>query len=497
MVIRAAILVAARSLAARLVVLALSFVAVPLILYGQFHSAENAKRAVLLRTLQSDGHLIAQGLRIGLDRARQPSIVETRSLLERLGPGGVKMRLLFRPSGGEDSGFYLIAAVPPLPADRLEDERRELIESGVVRTLPASCDGTTPLDLRYRSPSGGEEVLTSITPFTTPTGCWSVITSHSTSDAAGSLLGRPYWRAYEVQMAAAIYAGLALLSLTVFVALWRGLRLFGRQAQAIGSGLAPKTRFSSLNRIPELSGVADEFDRMVATLRGSADALRHAAEDNAHAFKTPIATIAQAIEPLRGAIPVESKARRSLQLIEASVARLDALVQAARCMDEANAALVNPPRQRIDLSRLVTTVLEGYQAMAIDRRISLIRQIGGKCVVWAGTELLETVIENILDNAISFSPVNGMVTVKLTKGHKNVVLLIEDEGPGAPMAVLESMFERYVSYRPTGETGAGDSHFGIGLWIVKRNVEAVGGTVRAENRGSGGLRMTVTLPAAE
>ncbi|MEO5375612.1 MAG: HAMP domain-containing histidine kinase [Alphaproteobacteria bacterium] len=495
-----------RSLAARFFLLVLAFAAVPLILYGEFHGAEKIRRAALLSTLQSDGHLIAQAMRIGLERVRQPSIVETRALLERIGPTGLnmKMRLLFRPAGGEaggkdggeEGGLFLIAASPPLSADGLERERRELAASGVIRTIPSSCDGTTPLDLRYRDPDGDEEVLTSITPFSTPAGCWAVITSHSTRDGPGSLLGRPYWRAYEVQMAAVIYAVLALLVLTLVGGLWRGLRRFGRQARAIGSGHTPKTRFACLNRIPELASVADEFDRMVATLRASADAFRHAAEDNAHAFKTPIATIAQAIEPLRGALPAGSGAERSLQLIEASVARLDALVQAARCMDEASAALVHPPRQRVDLSRLVSTILDTCESTALVRRVTFGRKIAEECVVWAGAELLETVVENILDNALSFSPEGGVVTVGVARGGRTIVLTIEDEGPGAPGEVLECMFQRYVSYRPTADRAAAESHFGIGLWIARRNVEAVGGSIHAGNRDGGGLRMTVSLPSA-
>jgi two-component system sensor histidine kinase ChvG len=82
---------------------------------------------------------------------------------------------------------------------------------------------------------------------------------------------------------------------------------------------------------------------------------------------------------------------------------------------------------------------------------------------------------------------------------------VDDEGPGVDPANLDRIFERYFSHREPGRGmpedeaaahQAGAAHFGIGLWIVRRNIEAFGGRVRAENRPTGGLRMTVALPLA-
>lgn len=491
---------AARSLAARLAVLLVAFAAVPAFLYGQFHAAEDAKRGVLLRTLQAEGHLIAQGLRIGLDRSESPSIMEARALLARLDPRGMKVRLLFRPAGSPDPGaVFLIGAAPQFASDNMDAERRELLAAGIVSRTPASCDGSAPLDVRYRSPNAGYEILTSMTPFNTAAGCWSVLTSHSLMEFTGSLLDRPYWQAREVRLAAAIYALLALLVVAMFSGLWRNLNRFGHMARAIRAGEAGPEAFARQNRIPELEGVADEFDHMVEGLRASAEAFRMAAEENAHAFKTPVATIAQAIEPLKAAIPEgQPRAVRALQVIDASVARLDTLIAAARQMDETNASLVNPPRQRVDLSGLAETMLASYEEMMAGRSLVFQRDIAPRCLVWAGPDLLETVIENLLDNAIGFSPPEGSIAVRIAADGRSVTMAIEDDGPGAPLSVLQTMFERYVSHRPAPAEGeVAESHFGIGLWIVKRNLAAVGGHIHAENRPRGGLRMTVTLKRAE
>lgn len=488
---------AARSLATRLALVAAAFAAVPVFLYGEFSAAERAKRDVLLSRLQVEGQLIANGLALGLARIATPSVVETRKVLEDLRPTGVNVRLLFRPSQPTEKGgpVFLVAASPPIGPDAIEQEREKLASAGVIRAVPESCEGGQALDLHFSSSTGAEEVLTSIVPFTIGSGCWAVVTSQAASEGAGSLLDRPYWKSPEVQLAAAVYALLAVLVLTVFGGLWFNLRRFGREARAVADGQAASKPFVKANRIPELDGVARELDQMVGNLRSTAEAFRFAAEENAHAFKTPIATIAQAVEPLRRAVGDGDGAGRSLQVIEASLERLDALVAASRRLDQVNADLVTPPRQAVDLSKLVAALLESYDEAAADRHIWIDRRVTAGCVVRAGTDMMETVIENVLDNALSFSPDGATVTVTVARGDGRVVLAIDDQGPGAPPEVLERMFERYVSHRPQSDP-SGAPHFGIGLWIVRRNVSSVGGTVEARNRAEGGLRVTVTLPAA-
>jgi two-component system, OmpR family, sensor histidine kinase ChvG len=117
--------------------------------------------------------------------------------------------------------------------------------------------------------------------------------------------------------------------------------------------------------------------------------------------------------------------------------------------------------------------------------------------VVGSADLIETAIENILDNAVSFTPPNGTIRVRTRRDGKMARVVIEDEGPGVAPDRLRRIFERYYSVRPaSAANGAknGAVNFGIGLWIVRRNIEAMGGHVYAENRREGGLRMVVELP---
>src|SRR3546814_554493 len=192
-----------RSLAIKLVVLAIVFVAAPLILYGAFRDADSEKNDMLHRSVREQGRLLAEGVRPFLESFDGRSIIALNTALNRLADGRLKVRLLFQPKKqpGKLEGFYLIAAAPEAPADQLERERQELLDLGVLDKLPASCEGDLPLALRSVTLAGQEEVLTSITPMNAASGCWVSVTSHLTSDIVGSALATPYWNRPEVRVA--------------------------------------------------------------------------------------------------------------------------------------------------------------------------------------------------------------------------------------------------------------------------------------------------------
>ncbi|WP_343054978.1 HAMP domain-containing sensor histidine kinase [Azospirillum oleiclasticum] len=495
------------SLASRLVLLTLVFLAVPILIYDQFRRADEVSQSLLLQSAQQQGELIARALEPELARADRASLPRIGQALNRFVDHRTGLKLLVRPraiSGGD--GFFYVGAAPAVTTYDLDYERHHLLEQGVLERLGERCAWNAPLALRVPRRSGDVEVLTSITPINTTFGCWALVTSHSTAGYLASSVGRPYWATASVQAAAFIYIGMAALVLAVLTGVWHSLRRFRDLAREIVNGDAGQSSFAAGNTVPELSGVAEDFDRLVETLRSSADTLRRAAEDNAHAFKTPIAVIRQSTEPLRRTLPPEdTRCRRALAMIEASIDKLDGLVSFARRMDETAADTLAPPRRRIDLSGLVERMTGSYAGLLADRSLRLDTRIAPGLVVRAGEEMLETVVENLVENAVSFSPDRGAVSVRLTRKDGFALLVVEDEGPGVDPGNLPRIFERYFSNREPGRglpadakaSGtAGATHFGIGLWIVRRHVEAVGGRIKAENRETGGFRMTVALPLA-
>lgn len=477
--------------------LAFIFVVVPLILYSQFKAADDEKQQLLLRSVGDQGRVMAQALAPLVAASEKPNLARLQQELARFADDVTNVKLLFKPAAAVDSGgFYYIASWPVVPASQLDIEGEKLRQQGILSQLATSCEGELPMALRYTTPQGGEEVVTSLTPIRAPSGCWAVVTSFAAGAIPGAHFGVPYWATAEVRISAVVYLAMALLTFTTFWSIRRGLRRFADRARAVSEGGAHGS-FGEQNDIPELAEVAQEFDRMVERLKKSAEDIRRAAEDNAHAFKTPIAVIRQSLEPLRRTIgPDNQRGLRALGLIESSLDKLDGLVASQRRLDEATADIINTKRMPVDLSRLVHQLLDAQAGVFARRRLSLKGHVTPGVIVMGDEEMIETVIENLIENAVSFSPEGESIGVRLETRGQSAELLVGDSGPGVPEADLERIFERYFSQRPARKDGDGGTHFGIGLWIARRNVEALGGTIRAENRRPNGLLMRVLLPLA-
>ena len=269
-------------------------------------------------------------------------------------------------------------------------------------------------------------------------------------------------------------------------------------------GAFGKPTFAAIVAVPELRPVAREFDRMVATLDAppppppppSASALREAAEDNAHAFKAPIAAITQAIEPLKDMAAADQRANHAVTAIHHALKRLGGLVQAVRRLDEAAAEVMTARLQPQNLGQLARQMAQAYDRVSAKSGVRVVVNADEPTLVSATAESLETVIENLLDNAVSFSPEGGTVTVTVRNRLRQVILSVEDQGPGVPVDQLGSIFRRNFSYRPKEPEDDGAHHSGIGLAVVRRTVELLGGEVGAENIKNQGFRVFLLLPSA-
>ncbi|WP_096701626.1 ATP-binding protein [Magnetospirillum sp. 15-1] len=488
-----------RSFAVKLVAAAFIFAIVPVLLYQQFNAAEHQRNALMLRLVQEQGRLAGEAVFPLLDQFSPRSADRLNQAVNRLADGGISIKVLFRPAANSGSrNFLLVASAPETGVEEGRAAMDRLAENGVLTQLTASCEGNEPLALRLPAGAGasqgGSELLTYLAPHATRGGCWVVLTAQPTGTLPEQTIGQPYWQHPEVQVAVSIYLLMAVLVLSIFTDVWRNLHRFRDVAQSLVRGEA--VSFAAENYIPELSEVAAEFDAMVTTLKRSEALLRQAAEENAHALKAPLAVISQSMEPLRRAVsPGDSRAQRSLDVIAQSIDRLDVLVSTARRIDETIAGLIDRPRRRVELSALLERLGRGYVRLAADRSIGLELRLAPGLVVTGDDDMVELVAENLLDNALDFSPSGSVVTMELRREAGEARFRVLDQGPGVPETEWERIFERHLSHRP-GTTEGGGDHYGLGLWIVRRNAEAMGGRAWAGQAPGGGLTITVSLPLA-
>jgi len=493
----------ASSLTVKLVLLVGIFIALPLLLYGQFEGADRTMRDLVSGGVQRQNWLIAQALKPKLDQPEALPSGLSEELDKYTGDNTV-LKLMLRPAGVQAAGrFYFVAAAPSVGTARINAELDSLEHQGILQELMPSCTWKTSAQVRSAVPGSAEEVLTSVIPVDSRWGCWVLVVSHSASEFFNTSIGQPYWQEPEIRYALFVYIGLALLVAFTAWSVWRNLHRFRRVANTLRAGRNPDSTFLAQNDIPELANVAAMFDRLVSDLHGVARDIRRTAEDNAHSFKTPIATIEASLGPLRRGVAAEDgRASRSLALIDSSLDRLKALISAAQQLDNLSADLIEAPRNRINMGELVSAALLRYREVATSRGIRLRAQLDANAHILASHDAVQVVVENVLDNAISFSPANGAIDVSLTRTARTVELRVTDEGPGIDTDKIERIFERYFSLRPRNvanddeDAAAGGTHAGLGLWIVRRHVQSLGGAVTATNRAGGGTSIAIDLPAA-
>ena len=491
-----------RSISASLLVLLIACSAVPLILYVQFRKADEDKKTIVLRAAQQQAALIMNGLRPLIDEFNPRSIGLVAEAIKAMANDGLTIRLLLHAAEPEGESVFMVAAAPEETQVAFEPVRQKLNQLGLLTQAPKTCDGSSPIEARIGGETGSNELLFAIASTRTAAGCWSVLTSWTELSYLETSIGRPYWQSGEMRLAALVYGGLTVLVIGLFLSVWLHLRRFQRLAYDLRAGRSSES-FETLNRMPELAGVAREFDRLIGGLRSSSELIRHVAEENIHALKTPVATIGQLVVPLRQTVPEsDARSRDALDGISRSLDKIDRIIAAGRRMDWMIADLLDPTRQRINVSDVVSDSVVDYEDELELAGITLERDITPGVHVRGAERLFDAIMGNLIENAISFSPDQGRIRLAVRRTGSSADIVIEDSGPGVPAEDLERIFEQNFSRRtdpPPGRhhqalSAPGMHHFGMGLWFVRRNTEAMGGSVRAENAATGGLRVIVSLP---
>ena len=477
-----------RSLRVQGAALLLVLVLLPILIYALLAELQARQRALLVASVRDAGSAIAVGLEPTLRDLAPGEFAGLDTVLRPFAEGRYSITLLFHPTvGAPGEQFFLVASAPPLSPADVADTQARLGALGVLPALSRSCAGGVPLAERVEGPDGVASVLISVTGIAGATGCWAAVIAVNSAELLAGIDDRPFWQQPEVQWAVAIYLVMAALILAIFAAVRANLARIRKHA------LEPAATggFASVTNLSEIAPVARAIDAMVQRLRAAATQMRQAAEDNAHALKGPIATIRQAVEPLTGTAPPPERMKPALVAVVAALDRLDGLVRSARLLDSAAADLLEIAEQQVDLAALLLGLAEEPRADGVTIAATLV-----PAIVRGEADAIETVFENLLDNAVGFSPAGGVVRLTLAIAGARAVVTVEDDGPGVPPARLPHIFDRYVTDRRAAPRPAVDAHFGIGLWIARQNVRALGGDIVARNEPPSGLCVTVSLPLA-
>jgi two-component system sensor histidine kinase ChvG len=249
-------------------------------------------------------------------------------------------------------------------------------------------------------------------------------------------------------------------------------------------------RFKGSKKHDEIGDLSRALERLTRRVEQHQQLTESFASDVSHEFKNPLASVRMATEMLA---QVESPAERSrfLRVVETEIARMENLLAQVREITIIDAEIQKEERTSVDLSALLGRIVDGFRLREKERVAFELVTPAEPLIVEASEDRLIQVFENLLDNAVSFTPAGGVIAITSSAADKNALVTVRDHGPGITDDNLGRIFDRFFTYRPESQD---HRHTGLGLSIVKSIVEGYGGTVAASNAADGGAMFEVRLP---
>ena len=238
----------------------------------------------------------------------------------------------------------------------------------------------------------------------------------------------------------------------------------------------------------EIAPLASALNALLARLSSSLDSQRAFVADAAHELRSPLTALKLQLELLRRADDAETREAARIAIGE-GIGRASRLVEQllALARSEPDAVL---PVERVDLAAVARQAIDDTTPFADSRSVSIALIAHGGACVKGDPVALNLLVRNLVDNAVRYSPTASRVEVRVRQQSGEVVLEVDDAGPGIPDAERERVFDRF--YRRADAGGAGS---GLGLAIVRSVASAHAATVRLGPSTLGGLSVSVSFPA--
>jgi two-component system sensor histidine kinase CpxA len=243
-------------------------------------------------------------------------------------------------------------------------------------------------------------------------------------------------------------------------------------------------------RRDELAVLARDFDAMADQLRANRGAITQLLRDISHELRSPLARMRVALGLAR---QPAADLSRQLDRLEREVERLDSLISQVLKLARLHGTDAPFARETFELDEVIEEVVRDANFEGAVKNIRVRLQGAATAAVNGNRDLLRSAVENVLRNAVRYSPQDTSVDVSVARTASGVVILIRDQGPGVPDKDLERIFEPFYRIAESRDRDTGGE--GIGLAITAQVMKAHGGWAKAANGPRGGFEVRLTLPA--
>ena len=414
-----------------------------------------------------------------LDRQNEAAIlVDTQGLVERLAEGGLPA---------------LIDTIEQRIAGNIDDDSVYLLVDQNLKRLAGNLDrwpASVPAEFDWvdlRLDRGGTRALARV--------------RHEELDGGLHLLvGRDVESRVQLRGIVAdamLWAAvIAVLLGTVGAMAVRGLF---RATLADISATAVAVSAGDLGRRVKVTGHSDEFDLLAETINDMLDRIarlmdgvRQVSNAIAHDLRTPITRARMRLEDAATTARSEADLRQAIERAQSDLDGIVAVFQALLRIAEIEAGSRRSAFTQVDVAPLLADLAELYDAAAEETGQTLAARIPPQALVFGDRDMIQQAVANLLDNAMKFSPPQGVIRLSARPVGGGVEIAVADDGPGIPPQDRERATERFFR----GETARSTPGSGLGLALVQAVAMLHGGALRLEDNAPG-LRAVLHLPAAE
>lgn len=243
-------------------------------------------------------------------------------------------------------------------------------------------------------------------------------------------------------------------------------------------------------RRDELADLGRDFDEMAERIESLVTAERRLLGDISHELRSPLARLQVALD--LATQTADEPTREYLQRIEREGKRLNELIGQLLVLTQLESSALDAKREPIDVAALLAEVAADadFEARGQNRAVRVIATVAG--TIAGNGDLLRSAIENVMRNAVRYTPENSEVEVSLVREQEQAVIRIRDHGPGAPEESLTKLFDPF--YRVALARDRQSGGVGLGLSIAARAVRFHHGEIKAVNAPEGGLLVEIRLP---
>ncbi|MCW8934528.1 MAG: ATP-binding protein [Gammaproteobacteria bacterium] len=237
------------------------------------------------------------------------------------------------------------------------------------------------------------------------------------------------------------------------------------------------------NRKDEIADLARDFDHMAEQVQQLVATQKRLLNDVSHELRSPLARLQVAIEMIR---QQPEKTGELIQRIEKENQRLDELVGELLTLSRLEADVYNNENDYFDINGLVTSICDDASFEANNQNKQVVFNSTNEILINGSIELLRRAIENVIRNAIYFTPEQTQVTITLKNENSHIIITVCDSGNGVNEEKLSDLFQPFVRINDSNQNIKVPG-YGLGLAIAKRAVEIHKGSIKAFNHEDGGL----------